>query len=90
MDGGNIYVGYAGIFSEDGEERNEGVVVILGLVVEDDARFVDAGFTNQWLAHCLFLVLEENYLHGSGERKGDNERRSACVVESITFSRWIQ
>lgn len=48
MDGGNVDVAYACVVGEDREERDEGVIVVLGLVVVDDARFLRAGlFTDR-------------------------------------------
>lgn len=53
MDGGNVYVSYAGVLGQDGKKRNERIIMILSLVVEDDTRLLHARFTRQRVAHCL-------------------------------------
>lgn len=38
--------------------------MVLGLVVEDDARLLGLGVVDGWLVvHCIVLVLRENHLH---------------------------
>ena len=38
--------------------------MVLGLVVEDDARLLDVGVVNRLLVvHCIVLVLVENHFY---------------------------
>lgn len=56
VDGGDVDVGYAGGVGEEGEERDEGVVVGVGLVVVDYARLLLLGgeiVGRGWAAHCI-------------------------------------
>lgn len=60
MDGGDVYVSHASILGQDGEKGYESVLMILGLVVVNDARLLYPGFTNR-MAHCLVLVAGKNH-----------------------------
>ena len=62
MDGSNVYVSHAGVLGQDRQERNERIVMILSLVVENDSRFLCARFTNRRVAHRLGSLFRVNHL----------------------------